>query len=228
MSVRINPSILAADFVNLEHDLGLVTTADFVHVDVMDNHFVPNLTFGSQMVSRIKDVSRIPLDVHLMIDDNDKWAPLYAEIGAESVTFHVESTRDPVALARRIREIGSRVGLAVKPSTPFSEIREIASHFDQILVMTVEPGFGGQRFMENQLDKVRAVADFRAQYGTSLWIQVDGGVDENTIAQAAEAGADTFVAGSAVFGSENPELAIATLRATAESHHHTKENNGKA
>jgi ribulose-phosphate 3-epimerase len=228
MSVRINPSILAADFVNLERDLGRISGADFVHVDVMDNHFVPNLTFGPQMVSRIQEVSTIGLDVHLMIDDNDKWAPQYAEIGADSVTFHVESTRDPVALARRIREIGSRVGLAVKPRTPFSEIREIVAHFDQILVMTVEPGFGGQPFMDNQLDKVRALAEYRAKTGASVWIQVDGGVDENTISRAAEAGADTFVAGSAVFGTDNPELSISTLRATAEAHHHTEENHGKA
>ena len=226
--MRINPSILAADFVNLERDLAQIAGADFVHVDVMDNHFVPNLTFGSQMVSRIRDVSPIPLDVHLMIDDNDTWAPMYAELGAESVTFHVESTVDPVKLAQRIREIGSRVGIAVKPGTPFSHVSDIVHHFDQILVMTVEPGFGGQKFMNDQLAKIREAAEFRRSMGTSVWLQVDGGIDDDTISQAADAGADTFVAGSAVFGKESPQLAIDTLRSIAESHHHPKEHHGKA
>ncbi len=204
----------------MERDLGHITNADFVHVDVMDNNFVPNLTFGPQMVSRIKDVSRVPLDVHLMIEDNDRWATGYAELGAESVTFHVESTADPVAVAKRLREIGARAGLALKPGTPFDSVRDIAHEFDQILVMTVEPGFGGQPFMNDQLEKVRQVAQFRKDTGTSFWIQVDGGVDENTIEFAAEAGADTFVAGSAVYGRDNPALAVENLRKLAQTHHH--------
>lgn len=220
MTVRINPSILSADFVNMERDLGHITNADFVHVDVMDNNFVPNLTFGPQMVSRILDVSVVPLDVHLMIVDNDRWAAGYAELGAQSVTFHVESTVDPVAVAQRIREIGARVGLALKPGTSFESVREIAHHFDQILVMTVEPGFGGQKFMAEQLDKVRQVAQFRKDTGTSFWVQVDGGVDEDTISLAAEAGADTFVAGSAVYSRDNPALAVEKLRKLAQSNHH--------
>lgn len=220
MTVRINPSILSADFVNMERDLGHITNADFVHVDVMDNNFVPNLTFGPQMVSRILDVSVVPLDVHLMIADNDRWATGYAELGAQSVTFHVESTVDPVAVALRIREIGARVGLALKPGTSFESVREIAHHFDQILVMTVEPGFGGQKFMTEQLEKVRQVAQFRKDTGTSFWIQVDGGVDEDTISLAAEAGADTFVAGSAVYSRDNPALAVEKLRKLAQSNHH--------
>lgn len=218
MTVRINPSILSADFVNLERDIGHISNADFVHVDVMDNHFVPNLTFGPQMVGRILDVSRIPLDVHLMIEDNDRWAPGYAEQGAQSVTFHLESTADPVALARRIRDIGSRVGLALKPGTAFAEVRDIAHEFDQILVMTVEPGFGGQRFMDDQLSKIRDVAEFKKSSGTSFWIEVDGGVDENTISLAAEAGADTFVAGSAIYSRDNPALAVENLRKLASAH----------
>ncbi|MFM6968389.1 MAG: ribulose-phosphate 3-epimerase [Microbacteriaceae bacterium] len=220
MTVRINPSILSADFVNMERDLGHISNADFVHVDVMDNHFVPNLTFGPQMVSRIRDVSTVPLDVHLMISDNDRWAAGYAELGAASVTFHVESTKDPVAVAVRIRDIGARAGLALKPGTSFDSVREIAHAFDQILVMTVEPGFGGQEFMADQMDKVRQVAQFRKDTGTSLWIEVDGGVDENTIAVAAEAGADTFVAGSAVYSRDNPALAVENLRKIAHEHRH--------
>ena len=225
MTVRINPSILSADFANMAHELAKIDNADFVHVDVMDNHFVPNLTFGPQMVERIKATSPIPLDVHLMIADQDRWAPGYAELGAESVTIHVEATRDPVGTATAIRAIGARVGLALKPATPFSDIEEIAIHFDQILVMTVEPGFGGQKFMADQMHKVHEVAAFRAKTGTDFWIQVDGGVDALTIELAAEAGADTFVAGSAVYGTDNPSFAIENLRRIAREHSHHKERN---
>jgi ribulose-phosphate 3-epimerase len=224
MTVRINPSILSADFANMAHDLARIENADFAHVDVMDNHFVPNLTFGPQMVERIKATSPIPLDVHLMIADQDRWAPGYAELGADSVTLHVEATANPVDTAARIRAIGSRVGLALKPDTPFSAIEGIAHHFDQILVMTVEPGFGGQQFMENQMHKVREVAAFRARTGTAFWIQVDGGVDSATIEQAADAGADTFVAGSAVYGTDNPAFAIENLRRIAREHSHHEEH----
>ncbi len=212
----------------MAHELSRIGNADFAHVDVMDNHFVPNLTFGPQMVERIKATSPIPLDVHLMIADQDTWAPGYAELGAESVTVHVEATTDPVALAARIRAIGSRVGIALKPGTSFSRIQEIAHHFDQILVMTVEPGFGGQRFMTEQLEKVREVSRFRAATGTAMWIQVDGGVDASTIEFAAEAGADTFVAGSAVYGTDNPELAVENLRKIAREHSHTEERHEQA
>ena len=195
--VRINPSILAADFVNLERDIARIATADLVHVDVMDNHFVPNLTFGPQMVERIQDVSQIPLDVHLMIDDPDRWAPAYAELGAYSVTFHAEAAKDAVALARRLRAIGARAGIALKPGTAVDPYLELLLEFDQVLVMTVEPGFGGQRFMASVMPKLVAL---RAAVGErDIWLQVDGGVDENTIGIAAEAGADTFAAGSAVF-----------------------------
>jgi len=223
MTVRINPSILSADFANIERELSKIDNADFVHVDVMDNHFVPNLTFGPQMVARIAATSPIPLDVHLMISDQDRWAPGYAELGAASVTLHVEATTDPVGTAARIRAIGSRVGIALKPDTAFSTIEEIAHYFDQILVMTVEPGFGGQAFMKNQMDKVREVAAFRAKSGIGVWIQVDGGVDPTTIEFAAEAGADTFVAGSAVYGSDSPAFAIENLRKIAREHSHHEE-----
>lgn len=218
MTVRINPSILSADFVNMQRDLERIDHADFVHVDVMDNHFVPNLTFGQQMVERVQAVSPVPLDVHLMISDADRWAPGYAELGAASVTFHLEAASDPIALARALRARGSRAGVAIKPATPVDFLLEHLSEFDQILVMTVEPGFGGQSFMGEMMPKLRTLAAARAD--SQLWLQVDGGISESTIAQAAEAGADTFVAGSAVYGAEHPNLAIDRLRSLASAHSH--------
>ena len=218
--IRINPSILAADFVNMQAGLARIATADFVHVDVMDNHFVPNLTFGPQMVERIQATSPVPLDVHLMIEDPDRWAPEYAELGAASVTFHLEAATEPVALARRLRAIGARAGVAVKPATPVEGLFDLLADFDQILVMTVEPGFGGQSFMPETMPKLRRLADEARRRGAAVWLQVDGGIGESTIAQAAEAGADTFVAGSAVFGADDPDAAIAGLRASAARHVH--------
>ncbi|WP_285037760.1 ribulose-phosphate 3-epimerase [Plantibacter sp. ME-Dv--P-095] len=221
MSVRINPSILSADFVNLQTDLERIATADLVHVDVMDNHFVPNLTFGTQMVGRIQDVSPIPLDVHLMISDADRWAPGYAELGAYSVTFHAEAATDPVALARRLRSIGARAGIAVKPGTSIEPYLELLPEFDQVLVMTVEPGFGGQSFMPETMPKLRALSAEVARTGLDVWLQVDGGISADTIGIAAEAGADTFVAGSAVYGGSDPAANIALLRAAAEASTHS-------
>lgn len=212
---RINPSILSADFVNMQADLARIATADFVHVDVMDNHFVPNLTFGPQMVGRIQATSPVPLDVHLMIDDPDRWAPEYAELGAASVTFHLEAAAEPVALARRLRDVGSRAGIAIKPGTPGDSLYEILDEFDQILVMTVEPGFGGQGFMAQTMPKLRALVAEARRRGSDVWFQVDGGISDDTISQAAEAGADTFVAGSAVYGAVNIEAAISGLRERA-------------
>ena len=199
----------------MQAELARIATADFVHVDVMDNHFVPNLTFGPQMVERIQATSPVPLDVHLMIEDPDRWAPEYAELGAASVTFHLEAATEPVALARRLRAIGARAGVAVKPATPVEGLFDLLDDFDQILVMTVEPGFGGQSFMPETMPKLRRLSDEARRRGAAVWLQVDGGIGESTIAQAAEAGADTFVAGSAVFGAEDPDAAIAGLRAAA-------------
>ncbi|MEZ3160216.1 ribulose-phosphate 3-epimerase [Microbacterium sp. BWT-B31] len=219
--IRINPSILAADFVNMQAELDRISSADFVHVDVMDNHFVPNLTFGPQMVERIQATSPAPLDVHLMIDDPGRWAPGYAELGAASVTFHLEAATEPVDLARRLRDIGARAGIAVKPATPVESLFDVLGEFDQILVMTVEPGFGGQSFMPETMPKLRRLADEARRRGSEVWLQVDGGIGESTIAQAAEAGADTFVAGSAVFGAGDPDAAIEALRtAAARAHVH--------
>ncbi|PPI49462.1 ribulose-phosphate 3-epimerase [Rathayibacter iranicus] len=220
MRARISPSILAADFVNFEAELQRIAGADLVHVDVMDNHFVPNLTFGLTMVQRLQDVSPRPLDVHLMIEDPDRWAPDYAETGAFSVTFHAEAAHDAVALARRLREIGARAGLALKPGTMVDEYLDLLPEFDQVLVMTVEPGFGGQSFLAETMPKLRTLRHIVDRTGLDVWLQVDGGIAPGTIEIAAEAGADTFVAGSAVFGADDPEAAIAALRDTATAHRH--------
>ncbi len=220
MTVRINPSILSADFVNLQRDVERIASADLVHVDVMDNHFVPNLTFGPQMVGRLQAISPIPLDVHLMISDADRWAPGYAELGAFSVTFHAEAASDVVETARALRERGSRAGLAVKPGTEIEPYLELLPEFDQVLVMTVEPGFGGQSFLDQTMPKLRVLRHEVARLGLDIWLQVDGGITLDTIGIAAEAGADTFVAGSAVYGRESVEGAIAELRAAASAHGH--------
>ncbi len=214
---RIHPSILSADFVNLQTELERIKTADSVHVDVMDNHFVPNLTFGPPVVQRIQEVSPIPLDMHLMITDVDRWAPKYAEIGVASVTFHAETTSEPVALARKIRQIGARAGIALKPGTPAEQYLELLPEFDMVLVMTVEPGFGGQKFMPETMPKLRQLAAARKRHGIDIWLQVDGGITVDTIGVAAESGADTFVAGSAVYKGD-PEAQIAQLRAAAAAH----------
>jgi ribulose-phosphate 3-epimerase len=172
------------------------------------------------MVERIQATSPVPLDVHLMIDDPDRWAPAYAELGAASVTFHLEAANEPVALARRLRAIGARAGVAVKPMTPVESLFDILDDVDQILVMTVEPGFGGQSFMPETMPKLRRLSDEARRRGSSVWLQVDGGISPDTIAQAADAGADTFVAGSAVFGVDDPDRAIAGLRKLAAAHTH--------
>jgi ribulose-phosphate 3-epimerase len=220
MTVRISPSILSADFANFDSELQRVAAADLIHVDVMDNHFVPNLTFGLPMVQRLQQVTPKPLDVHLMLENPDRWAPGYAEAGAFSVTFHAEATGDAVGLARRLRDIGSRAGIALKPGTPVDDYLEIAEEFDQILVMTVEPGFGGQSFMADMMPKLVALREVVGRTGLDIWLQVDGGITEDTIGIAADAGADTFVAGSAVFGADNVTAAIKSLRAAAELHTH--------
>ena len=218
--MQISPSILASDFANLASELEAIATADWAHVDVMDNHFVPNLTLGLPVVEALLRVSPVPLDCHLMIEDPDRWAPGYAEAGAGSVTFHVEAAHDPVATARAIRAAGARAAFAVKPGTDFTPYEELLPEVDMVLVMTVEPGFGGQSFMADQLPKVRQVREAVARHGGEIWVQVDGGVAADTIEQCAEAGADVFVAGSAVYGKDSVPDAIAGLRALAERHRH--------
>ncbi|MCS5733273.1 ribulose-phosphate 3-epimerase [Herbiconiux daphne] len=220
MALRINPSILASDFANLEAELGRIANADLAHVDVMDYHFVPNLTLGLPVVERLQQVSPIPLDVHLMIDDPERWAPAYAEIGAYSVTFHAEATLEPVKVARSLRERGARAGLALKPGTEVEPYLELLPEFDMVLVMTVEPGFGGQSFMPGTMPKLTRLADAVKASGLDIWMQVDGGINDDTIAVAAEAGANTFVAGSSVFGAESAAAQVDHLRALAARHSH--------
>ena len=216
MSVQIAPSILSADFARLADAAASVEgSADWLHVDVMDNHFVPNLTLGRPVVEALHKATPIPLDCHLMIDDPDRWAPGYAEAGAGNVTFHVEAAHDIVGTARSIRAAGARAGLAFKPATTLDDYRGVLREFDMLLVMTVEPGFGGQAFMADMMAKVAQARQFLRDSGSQLWIQVDGGVAPDTIAMCAEAGADMFVAGSAVFGAHDPAAAVKVLRERA-------------
>ncbi len=208
----IAPSILAADFARLADETAAVKGADWLHVDVMDNHFVPNLTLGLPVVESLLKVTDIPMDCHLMIDDPDRWAPPYAEAGAHNVTFHVEATDNPVRVARDIRAAGARAGLSVKPGTPLDPYLEILRDFDTLLVMSVEPGFGGQSFIPDVLDKVRTARRLVDAGELTILVEIDGGINADTIEAAAEAGVDCFVAGSAVYGAQDPAAAVAALR----------------
>lgn len=218
--MQISPSILSADFANLESELRRISNADWAHVDVMDGHFVPNLTLGLPVVEALAKVSPIPLDCHLMIEDPDRWAPLYAEAGGSSVTFHVEAAADPRSIARDLRSAGARAGMAIKPETAFAPYEDLLPELDMVLVMTVEPGFGGQSFMADQMPKVAQVREAVRGHGGEIWVQVDGGVSASTIEQCAEAGADVFVAGSAVYGADDAAAAVDELRRLAEKHRH--------
>ena len=211
----VAPSLLSADFARLADEALAVPNADWLHVDVMDNHFVPNLTIGLPVVQCLREHTELPLDCHLMIDDPDRWAPPYAESGAHNVTVHVEAAADPVQLARTLRAAGALAGLAVKPGTPLEPYLDLLREYDTLLVMTVEPGFGGQEFIAEVLPKVRE-ARRRVQSGhLRLFVEVDGGVNAETICAAAEAGADVFVAGSAVFHAGDPAKAVDALRERA-------------
>jgi ribulose-phosphate 3-epimerase len=215
--MRIAPSILSADFANLEAELQTISSADLIHVDVMDGHFVPNLTIGLPVVARLQQVSKVPLDVHLMIENPESWVGKYAATGASSITFHLEAAKDPRACVAAIKENGAKVGISISPGTPFSEVRDYLTVVDMLLVMTVEPGFGGQGLIESVVPKIKEAKDFMLSQGLSTSLQVDGGVGTQNIVMLATAGADTFVAGSAVFSASNRNERIDELRAMADS-----------
>jgi ribulose-phosphate 3-epimerase len=218
VGIQISPSILNSDLSNLAAEVRRIeSAADWVHVDVMDNHFVPNLTLGLPVVESLLSSVSIPADCHLMIDDPDRWAPAYAEAGAKSVTFHIEAARNPVTLARDLRAAGARAGAAIKPGTSIDSVRDIARELDMILIMTVEPGFGGQAFMADMMGKVTEARRIADSSGLDIWVQVDGGIDTRTIEIASEAGANVFVAGSAVYRADDPAEMVTRLRALAEA-----------
>lgn len=219
MSIAIHPSILSADFVNFQRDFESISQADAIHVDVMDGHFVPNLTFGLPMVTRMVEIAKSPIDVHLMIENVDELAVRYADSGASSVTFHFEATQNFVGLARNIRATGAKAAVALKPGTPIESVLEAVDEFDMVLIMTVEPGFGGQKFMPEMMEKVSSVRAEISRLGLNTLIQVDGGIDEQSIVTAAKAGADCFVAGNAIFTKVDRNSEIVSLRNLAKANY---------
>lgn len=211
--MMITPSILNADFAHISDEIAKVEQqADWLHLDVMDGHFVPNLSFGPAMVEAVKRSSNLPLDVHLMITEPEKWTSQYLKAGASNISFHFEACADSVSLAAEIRKSGATVGLAIKPGTSFEQISDILLNFDLLLIMTVEPGFGGQSFMPEMLTKITRAREFISNHQLNIKIQADGGINLSTIKAAADAGADVFVTGSVVYSAKDPGKMINTLR----------------
>lgn len=215
MTIRITPSILNADLANLAAEVARIPSADAVHFDVMDNHFVPNLTLGLPVAQALRKHTDLMLDIHLMIANADTWAPQYAEAGCDSVTFHVEACRAPVRTAREIRRLGARASMALNPTTPIEPYADFLPELDMVLLMTVEPGFGGQKFLDLVLPKIRRTRELVRRTGQDIWLQVDGGVSLETIERCAEAGADTFVAGTAVYRADDADSMVRELRRLA-------------
>jgi ribulose-phosphate 3-epimerase len=212
VALQITPSILTAAFADLGAEVRRLPSADWMHVDVMDNHFVPNLTFGPRMIEALVRESPVPVDAHLMITEPDRHAEAYVEAGAGSVTFHVEAAAAPIRLAREIRRHGARASMALKPATPIDPYEDLLPELDMVLLMTVEPGFGGQSFLDLCLPKIRRARELMDKHGVETWLQVDGGVSLETIERCAEAGADVFVAGSAVYDADDPDAMVNALR----------------
>ena len=218
MRAQISPSILNCDIANLASELQRIDNADGVHVDIMDNHFVPNLSWGLLVAQAVVENTKLPIDAHLMITDADRWAPAYAEIGCHTVTAHAEATAAPVRLARELHRLGAQAGIALRPATPLAAIADVISEFDMLLIMTVEPGFGGQSFLDIMLPKIAQARALLSKDNLDIRLQIDGGVSRKTIERAAEAGANVFVAGSAVYKSEDAHREIDTLRELATTH----------
>lgn len=219
MKIRISPSILNCDMGILREELQSIDNADRVHVDVMDNHFVPNLSWGLPIVDAAKVSTDVPIEAHLMIENPDRWARSYADAGCEMVTFHAEAAGAPVRLARELRSAGAKVGLALKPTTSLQPYVDFLSDFDMILLMTVEPGFGGQKFLPEVMGKATALRELIDGSGLDLDIQVDGGINRDTIVTAARAGVNNFVAGSSVFTCSDHRAEVSELRKLAEANY---------
>lgn len=211
------PSILSADFGRLAEEARAVSAAgaEWLHIDVMDGHFVPNLTIGPCVVKSLRPVTNLFFDVHLMISDPLTYAQAFAEAGADSICFHVEAVEEPMRVIEKIRALGKRAAISVKPNTPIEAVFPYLCAVDMVLIMTVEPGFGGQKFMPAMLDKVRAVKKRAAELSHSVLVEVDGGIAESTIGDAARSGVDVFVAGSAIYGAPDYAEAVRRLRAAA-------------
>ena len=220
MANRIHPSILNSNLASLDAEIDRIASSDGVHIDVMDNRFVPNLTLGLPVVECVRASTTAFLDIHLMIAEVDRWAPGYADAGCESVTFHVEASDAPIKLARELRSLGARASMALKPATPIEPYADLLGELDMVLLMTVEPGFGGQKFLDMVLPKIRRTRELVKRTGQEIWIEVDGGISMETIERAADAGADVFVAGTAVYRADNPDEMVNALRdkATAAGH----------